>query len=201
MVSADNFENNKYFTSEYKKIRLNKKTILIVGGSLGARTLNEAVRFSLEEINKHDDVQVLWQCGNLYFKVLQEELSLPSNVKMLRFIERMDLAYAAADVIVSRAGATSISELSIIGKPTILIPSPNVSEDHQTKNAMVLVNNAAAILVKDAVAKETLFQHIVELLNSSETMGQLSNNIKKMGMPNATVEIVNACQRRLVRKS
>ena len=185
---------------QFYGLEKDKKTILIVGGSLGARTLNEAVRFSLEEINKHDDVQVLWQCGNLYFKVLQEELSLPSNVKMLRFIERMDLAYAAADVIVSRAGATSISELSIIGKPTILIPSPNVSEDHQTKNAMVLVNKSAAILVKDAVAEETLFQHIVELLNSSETMDQLSNNIKKMGMPNATVEIVNACQE-LVSKS
>jgi UDP-N-acetylglucosamine--N-acetylmuramyl-(pentapeptide) pyrophosphoryl-undecaprenol N-acetylglucosamine transferase len=192
--------NKKEEGLQFYGLEKDKKTILIVGGSLGARTLNEAVSFSLEKINKHDDVQVLWQCGNLYFKVLEEELSLPSNVKMLRFIERMDLAYAAADVIVSRAGATSISELSIIGKPTILIPSPNVSEDHQTKNAMVLVNNAAAVLVKDAVAKETLFQQIVDLLNSSETMDYLSKNIKKMGMPNATEEIVNACQE-LVSKS
>jgi UDP-N-acetylglucosamine--N-acetylmuramyl-(pentapeptide) pyrophosphoryl-undecaprenol N-acetylglucosamine transferase len=192
--------NKKEEGLQFYGLEKDKQTILIVGGSLGARTLNEAVRFSLEEIIKHDDIQVLWQCGNLYFKVLEEELSLPSNVKMLRFIERMDLAYAAADVIVSRAGATSISELSIIGKPTILVPSPNVSEDHQTKNAMVLVNNAAAVLVKDAVAKETLFQHIVDLLNSSETMDQLSKNIKKMGMPNATEEIVNACQE-LVSKS
>ncbi len=179
---------------QFYGLEKHKKTILIVGGSLGARTLNEAVIFSLEEINSHKEVQLLWQCGNLYFQVLEEELTLPNNVKMLRFIERMDLAYAVADIIVSRAGATSISELSIVGKPTILIPSPNVSEDHQTKNAMVLVNRSAAILVKDGVAKESLFYQIVDLLNQPDVMIQLSANIKQMGLPNATVEIVNACQ-------
>jgi UDP-N-acetylglucosamine--N-acetylmuramyl-(pentapeptide) pyrophosphoryl-undecaprenol N-acetylglucosamine transferase len=113
---------------------------------------------------------------------------------MLRFIERMDFAYAAADVIVSRAGATSISELCMIGKPIILVPSPNVSEDHQTKNAMALVNQNAALLVRDSDAKEVLLPRSIELLSQNELGMQLSENIKKLARPNATVAIVAACQ-------
>jgi UDP-N-acetylglucosamine--N-acetylmuramyl-(pentapeptide) pyrophosphoryl-undecaprenol N-acetylglucosamine transferase len=113
---------------------------------------------------------------------------------MLRFIERMDFAYAAADVIVSRAGATSISELCMIGKPIILVPSPNVSEDHQTKNAMALVNQNAALLVRDSEAKEVLIARSIELLSQNELGMQLSENIKKLARPNATVDIVAACQ-------
>lgn len=172
----------------------NKKTILIVGGSLGARTINEAVKAALDDFAKQTHIQCLWQCGNLYFNALSEVVSLPENVKMLRFIERMDLAYAVADLIVSRAGATSISELCIVGKPILLIPSPNVSEDHQTKNAMVLVNQSAAILVRDSEAKELLFKEIVKVLNDADQIHQLSINIKKMERPNATFDIVNACQ-------
>ncbi len=171
-----------------------RKTIVIVGGSLGARTLNNAVRFALPKIQENDEIQLLWQCGNLYFKELNEELELPSHIKMLRFIERMDLAYAAADVVVSRAGATSISELCIVGKPIILVPSPNVTDDHQTKNALSLVNNQAAILVKDELAKEQLFEVAIDLLLNNELRTRLADNIKKLALPNAAVDIVEACQ-------
>ena len=189
-----NVANKKQEGMAFYGLDNNKKTIVIVGGSLGARTINEAVKAALDDFAKQSDMQFLWQCGNLYFEALTEVVSLPENVKMLRFIERMDLAYAVADLIVSRAGATSISELCIVGKPILLIPSPNVSEDHQTKNAMVLVNNAAAILVKDSSAKEVLFKQIVEVLNDADQIHQLAMNIKKMERPNATIDIVNACQ-------
>lgn len=178
------------------KLDSSKKTVLIIGGSLGARTINQAMLAGWEQL-VNAGYNVVWQKGNNFPSAdgLQHQ-----NLVVRNFIYEMDFAYAAADVVISRAGALSIAELAIVKKPVILVPSPNVSEDHQTKNAMVLVNNAAAVLVKDAVAKETLFQHIVDLLNSSETMDQLSKNIKKMGMPNATEEIVNACQE-LVSKS
>jgi UDP-N-acetylglucosamine--N-acetylmuramyl-(pentapeptide) pyrophosphoryl-undecaprenol N-acetylglucosamine transferase len=171
-----------------------KKTILILGGSLGARSINEAVVFALKNESQDPQIQFLWQCGNLYFDTLSLELDLPENVKMLRFIERMDFAYAAADVIVSRAGATSISELCMIGKPIILVPSPNVSEDHQTKNAMALVNQNAALLVRDIDAKEVLIARSIELLRQNELGMQLSENIKKLARPNASEDIVEACQ-------
>jgi UDP-N-acetylglucosamine--N-acetylmuramyl-(pentapeptide) pyrophosphoryl-undecaprenol N-acetylglucosamine transferase len=171
-----------------------KKTILVIGGSLGARTLNDAVCNSLSELKNRSDIQLLWQCGQLYFQALTNDLSLPVNVKMLQFIERMDLAYAAADIIVSRAGAISISELCIVGKPTILIPSPNVSEDHQTKNAMVLVKSSAALIVKDNEAKSLLFKKIFETLKKEELLKDLSEKITLLGKPNAVVQIVDACQ-------
>ena len=173
----------------------NKKTILIMGGSLGARTLNNAVCDALSVLNDMQDVQLLWQCGQLYFETLNNELTLPKNVKMVQFIDRMDFAYAASDIIVSRAGATSISELCIVGKPTFLVPSPNVSEDHQTKNAKVLVDREAAVLVTDAEAKESLFRQIFEVLKEEELLLKLTTNINNMGMPNATIDIVNACEK------
>lgn len=167
-----------------------KKTILVIGGSLGAKTLNESVLAYLNEL-KGEDVQVIWQCGSFYVEKLQAELAgkLPVNIKMLAFLQRMDYAYAAADLIISRAGAGTISELCVVGKPVILVPSPNVAEDHQTKNAMALVNKDAALLVKDSDAKKDLVPAALNLLKDAAHIAQLSENIKKLGKLNADVEI------------
>ncbi len=177
---------------EFYGFDANKKTILIIGGSLGARTLNESVINQLDELKNAGD-NVLWQCGKLYTDKLTEELKdiEMGAVKMVQFIHRMDLAYAISDVVISRAGAISVSELCLVKKPTILVPSPNVSEDHQTKNAMALVNKNAAILVKDVDAKEQLIQEALNLLKDENKCTELSKNIAELGKPNATQEIVN----------
>jgi UDP-N-acetylglucosamine--N-acetylmuramyl-(pentapeptide) pyrophosphoryl-undecaprenol N-acetylglucosamine transferase len=167
-----------------------KKTILVLGGSLGAKTLNESVVAYLNAL-KEKEVQVIWQCGSFYVESLQTELAgkLPDNIKMLAFLQRMDYAYAAADLIVSRAGAGTISELCVVGKPVILVPSPNVAEDHQTKNAMALVNKGAALLVKDSDAKKDLVPAALTLLKDADHVAQLSENIKRLGKLNADVQI------------
>jgi len=172
-----------------------KPVILIIGGSLGARTLNESVIDYLDEL-VFDNVQVLWQCGKLYHQQLLEKLNdkKMGAVKMVQFIERMDLAYAIADVVISRAGAISVSELCLVKKPTILVPSPNVSEDHQTKNAMALVEKNAAILIKDIDAKGELLSEAIRLTSNTEQKKQLANNIEALGRPNATREIVNVLE-------
>lgn len=168
----------------------NKKTVLVFGGSLGARSLNEAVRQNFEKILGDKDVQLIWQVGKLYYDdyAIPELVDNP-NVKILPFIDRMDLAYAAADLVVSRAGALTISELSLAAKAVILVPSPNVAEDHQTKNAMSLFDQNAAMLIKDVDVKEKLGDKVVELLNDEELMKRLQENIKKLGKPNAAKEI------------
>ena len=173
-----------------------KKTVLIIGGSLGARTLNESVIAKLEEL-KASGVQVLWQCGKLYNEKLTEELKDADlgSVKMVQFIDRMDLAYAMADVVISRAGAISVSELCLVKKPTILIPSPNVAEDHQTKNAMALVEKNAAILVKDVEAIEKMVPSVLSLLNDDQKCSELSSNIEKLGRPRATESIVDELEK------
>lgn len=172
----------------------NKKTVLIIGGSLGAKTLNESVTGKLKEL-ADSDVQLIWQCGKLYYPGLKDiEKELPSNVKMVQFIDRMDLAYAAADVVISRAGAISVSELCLIGKPVILVPSPNVAEDHQTKNAMALVNKGAAVLVKDTEAREVLIPQVISLISDSAKCNELSANIKSLAKPDATSDIVNTIE-------
>ncbi len=167
-----------------------KKTILVLGGSLGAKTLNESVLAYLNDL-KGEDVQLIWQCGSFYVDKLQEELAgkLPQNIKMLAFLQRMDYAYAVADLIISRAGAGTISELCVVGKPVILVPSPNVAEDHQTKNAMALVNKDAALLVKDSDAKKDLIPAALNLLKDAAHIAQLSENIKKLGKLDADVQI------------
>ena len=168
------------------------KTILILGGSLGAKTLNDAMMGMLNS-EEQSNYQYIWQCGKYYFEGLSsmvpEEKHL--NIKLLAFISRMDAAYAAADLIVSRAGALSVSELCLVGKPIILVPSPNVSEDHQTKNAMSLVNSEAAVLVKDADAQKDLILKAHELLVDEEQSATLSTNILRLARPNATSEIVD----------
>jgi UDP-N-acetylglucosamine--N-acetylmuramyl-(pentapeptide) pyrophosphoryl-undecaprenol N-acetylglucosamine transferase len=167
-----------------------KKTIFVVGGSLGARTLNESVKTSLEEI-KASGVQVLWQIGKLYFNDFKPIADGVSNLKPLQFVDRMDMAYACADIIISRAGALSISEMQLAGKPVILVPSPNVTEDHQTHNSLALVNKSAALIVKDAEAKASLFKTAFTLLNDELKQKELGANIKKMAIPNAADRIVD----------
>jgi UDP-N-acetylglucosamine--N-acetylmuramyl-(pentapeptide) pyrophosphoryl-undecaprenol N-acetylglucosamine transferase len=178
------------------KLDSNKKTVLIFGGSLGARTLNESVLQHLEAISK-SDIQVLWQSGKFYYKVLVEnqELKKTTNITLLEFIFRMDLAYAVADVIVSRAGAISVSELCLVQKPTILVPSPNVAEDHQTKNAMALINKKAAILIKDIDSKDKLIPKVLELVKNETMQNELTLNISQLGQAKATEDIVNEIEK------
>ncbi|MGV3630053.1 MAG: undecaprenyldiphospho-muramoylpentapeptide beta-N-acetylglucosaminyltransferase [Bacteroidota bacterium] len=174
----------------------NKKTVLIVGGSLGARTLNESVTEHLNVI-RDSAFQILWQCGKFYYPELKfnDALNQATNVHLHEFIQRMDLAYAAADVIISRAGAIAVSELCLVQKPAILVPSPNVAEDHQTKNAMALVNKQAAILVKDADSRKNLIEQVSDLLQNESLQKELSGNIRSLGKAQATEDIVNEIER------
>lgn len=167
-----------------------KKTILIVGGSLGARTVNESVMAFVDEIEK-SGVQVIWQTGRYYYKEMMERLKGRDlkNIVITEFVRDMNLAYSVADLVVSRAGASSISELCILKKPVILVPSPNVAEDHQTKNALALVNEDAAVMVKDADAKETLILQSLKLVADDGKLKQLSNNIGKMAQLNSADRI------------
>jgi len=171
----------------------NKKTILIIGGSLGARTINEAIENSLH-LFAENNIQVLWQTGKIYYDgIIDRTKNINTNhVKILQFIREMNMAYSAADIIISRAGALSISELCIVGKPAILVPSPNVSEDHQTKNAMALVTKNAAILVKDNEAKNKLGTVAVELLYDEQQQNKLAVHIKSLAKINAANDIVTA---------
>ncbi len=176
-------------------LNASKKTILIIGGSLGARTLNESVLHQVSLIGS-SNVQIIWQCGKNYLSQIEAnfEDSWRENIQVHAFIQRMDLAYAAADVIISRAGALSVSELTLIGKPCVLVPSPNVAEDHQTKNAMALVREDAAVLIRDNEAKETLISSTIDLLENPVRCDQLRNSILRLAKPNACSEIVDACE-------
>ena len=170
-----------------------KKTILVFGGSLGAKSINEAVAAQIQVLECLQEVQVIWQVGKIYYDKYKEiELATKSHIKVMPFVDRMDLAYSVADVIVCRAGALTISELMIVGRPCILVPSPNVAEDHQTKNAEALVEEQAAQLVLDNVAKEEMIPRALELLNDNVTQNSLRNNIKAMAKPNARKEIAKA---------
>jgi len=171
---------------ENYKLSANKKTILVTGGSLGARTLNISVKASLAKLIAAD-VQVIWQTGKFYYKDIIGEVgeNYHPNIRIVEFVNRMDLAYAAADMIISRAGAGTIAELCVIKKPVILVPSPNVAEDHQTKNALALVQERAAIFVADRDAEANLVDKAIELLNNKNERKILSDNIGKLAMPNA----------------
>jgi UDP-N-acetylglucosamine--N-acetylmuramyl-(pentapeptide) pyrophosphoryl-undecaprenol N-acetylglucosamine transferase len=173
-------------------IREGNKVLLILGGSLGARTINESVLQQIAPLEK-ENVQVLWQTGRLYIDRIKKELAGRElrNIRYFDFISRMDLAYAASDIIISRAGAATISELCLLGKPSILVPSPNVAEDHQTKNAMALVRNQAALMVTDTEAPDKLILRTIELLNDFELQDTLGKNCKKMALPDSAVKIVN----------
>ncbi|SHJ03293.1 UDP-N-acetylglucosamine-N-acetylmuramylpentapeptide N-acetylglucosamine transferase [Hymenobacter daecheongensis DSM 21074] len=169
-----------------------KKVLLVIGGSLGARTLNEATAAALPLL-RAAGVQLLWQTGKLYYSQAAQQAApfRADNLQALEFVQRMDLAYAAADVVVSRAGALSVSELCLTGKPSILVPSPNVAEDHQTKNAQALVNNDAALLISDAEAPARLYDEALRLLADEARQQQLREHIRTLAHPNATTTIVD----------
>jgi len=178
---------NKHMSSiELMKLSPNKKTILVTGGSLGAGTLNKSVMAGLDKIIAAD-VQVIWQTGKYYYKSIIEQLGedYHPNIRIMEFLNRMDLAYAAADVIISRAGAGTIAELCVIKKPVILVPSPNVAEDHQTKNALALMQTNAAVFIADRDAEEKLVDTALELLKDKEKQKTLSANIGKLALPQA----------------
>ncbi|GEO03966.1 UDP-N-acetylglucosamine--N-acetylmuramyl-(pentapeptide) pyrophosphoryl-undecaprenol N-acetylglucosamine transferase [Adhaeribacter aerolatus] len=170
----------------------NHKNILVIGGSLGARTINQATEASLAQM-KAAGYGLIWQTGKFYHNQAQTATDNIGalNIKAFDFIRRMDLAYAAADVVISRAGALSISELCLVGKPVILVPSPNVAEDHQTKNALALVKKDAAVLVKDDEAGTELYPAAFALMADAARQKQLSANILKLAQPQAATAIVN----------
>lgn len=174
----------------------NRKTLLIIGGSLGARTINESILTGIDKLIDAQ-VQVLWQTGKGYYQGITTQLAGKElkKVKVLDFLTEMDFAYAAADVVISRSGALSVSELCIAGKPCILVPSPNVAEDHQTKNAMALVEKKAACLVSDKDARAKLVDEAMKLLFDEPRANALSENISKLARPNATRDIVNEIEK------
>jgi UDP-N-acetylglucosamine--N-acetylmuramyl-(pentapeptide) pyrophosphoryl-undecaprenol N-acetylglucosamine transferase len=174
----------------YFKLEQNKTTILSLGGSLGARTINQSIINSLVKIGR-SNVQWIWQSGSSYHtnSKLVLETSGFKNIKLYDFINRMDLAFAAADIVISRAGASSISELCLAAKPAILVPSPNVAEDHQTRNAMALVNKEAAIMIADEKAKDELVSRVLELAENKELQKKLSFNISKLALHNSAENI------------
>lgn len=172
----------------------NRKCVLIVGGSLGARSINEGIIANIEKIRANSDIQFIWQTGKLYFEEMKKragELGKPDNLTITDFVSDMTSALSAADIVVSRAGAGSISEFALLGKAVILVPSPNVSEDHQTKNAMALVDKDAAIYVADANVKEELIDKAVETVKDRMKIALLETNIRKMGKPDAASEIAD----------
>ena len=170
----------------------NRKTVFVLGGSLGARTLNQAMLKHMVDLEK-EGYQVLWQSGKFYFKDMEVALEKAglTHIHLREFIREMDLAYAAADVIVSRAGALSVSELCLVGKPVIFIPSPNVAEDHQTKNANACVRQGAAVLLADADAVGKFKEYIDDLLQHEEKAQSLATAIKKLAMPDAANALVH----------
>lgn len=175
---------------EYFSLQENKKTLAILGGSLGALTLNESVDQAFEFLSKQKDIQILWQCGKSHYERFKySKVASLENVHIMPFTDRMDYVYACADVIIARAGALTVSELSLVGKPVILVPSPNVAEDHQTKNAMSLVKKNAAILVNDIEAREILINKSIVLINNENQCSVLSEEIKKLARPHASSEI------------
>lgn len=169
------------------------KTVLVIGGSLGARTINHSIAQGLSRLKQAADVQVIWQSGKIYDQECAQALqqSGAKNVVQMSFVTHMDMAYRAADLVISRAGASSISELQLLGKPSILVPSPNVAEDHQTKNAMALVNRNAALMVRDADAPQTLVDTLLATIGQPQQLAQLGSNAAQMALPNAAQHIVD----------
>lgn len=181
----------------YFKLDKEKKTVLVLGGSLGAKKINELIDKSLPFFAEKE-LQVIWQCGKYYEELYNDRGS--DLVQVHTFLNRMDLAYAAADIIISRAGALSVSELCLVGKPVLFIPSPNVAEDHQTKNAMAIVSMKAALMLKENELEEKFEADFSRLLGSNENQQELSANIKKLGKPNAAKDIVAEIEKLLPKK-
>ncbi len=177
---------------EYFNLDPDKRTLLIIGGSLGARTINESIEASLQ-LFAENNIQVVWQTGKAYFEKAKKatEQYSEKGIQAHAFITKMDYAYAVADFVVSRAGAISVSELCLVKKPAILVPSPNVAEDHQTKNAMALVVHNAALLVKDQEAVKKLGNEVLNLSQNTELQEKLVNNIGQLGKVDAAEVIAN----------
>jgi UDP-N-acetylglucosamine--N-acetylmuramyl-(pentapeptide) pyrophosphoryl-undecaprenol N-acetylglucosamine transferase len=174
---------------QYFNLDPNKQTLLVLGGSLGARRVNQLIAKEILTFAAHN-IQVIWQCGKLYFdeyKRVEEN----ENIQIHSFIDRMDLVYAAADIVISRAGASSVSELCIVGKPVIFIPSPNVAEDHQTKNAQAIVDKKGALLLKESELDSQFSVVFESLVKDPEKQKQLGKNIKQLALPEATKQIVD----------
>jgi UDP-N-acetylglucosamine--N-acetylmuramyl-(pentapeptide) pyrophosphoryl-undecaprenol N-acetylglucosamine transferase len=174
----------------------NRKTLLIIGGSLGARTINESILAGIEKL-MDAQIQVIWQTGKGYFELYRSQIEKydTRRIRVQDFVKEMDLAYAAADVVISRSGALAVSELCIAKKPCILVPSPNVAEDHQTKNAMALVDKDAALMVADKDAKSKLVDEALKLLFDEQRAKKLSENIIRLAKPNATEDIVTEIEK------
>jgi len=195
-LRADSAEGYREF-----EIEKGKKVCLVMGGSLGARTLNHSFMEGLDKLDR-EDLVVLWQCGRYYHSEVEKKVKASGllNIRVKPFISRMDLAYGVADLIVSRAGALTISELCIVGKPVILVPSPNVSEDHQTHNAASLVRNKAALLIPDAKAGEQLVDRMLGLMEDRVEQENLSKHIKKLGIVDASHRIAAEAEKILIEK-
>ena len=172
----------------YFKLDANKKTLLVLGGSLGARRINQLIEKELDFLLSQN-IQIIWQCGKLYLNEYTK-YNEKENVQVVAFIDRMDLVYAAADVVISRSGASSVSELCIVGKPTIFIASPNVAEDHQTKNAKAISDKKGAILIKESELDDQFETVFSDLISNESKQAELSQNIKKLAKPNGTKDIV-----------
>ena len=180
---------------EFFGLDRSKKTVLVLGGSLGARKINELIEQHIKEF-ENNDLQLLWQTGSLYIKDY-EKYGLKENVQTFEFLKRMDLAYAAADIIISRAGAGTVSELCIVGKPVVFIPSPNVAEDHQTKNAMAVAEIDGAVVLSESHLEPGFKSIFFPLVKSEEKMQSLAKNIKKLEKPFATANIVDEMEKLL----
>lgn len=189
-LAQDEFDKAEALT--YFGLNETDKIILIIGGSLGACSINNAVLRNIDLITE-SNIQIIWQTGTLYYDKINKELKSIKwyNLQIHCFIARMDLAYQVADVVISRAGAGTISELCLLGKPSILVPSPNVAEDHQTKNALTLVEKEAVVIIPDNEINEKLLPEAMALINDEIKCNKLSENIKTMAKPNATKDIVN----------
>jgi len=172
-----------------------KYTLLVLGGSLGARRVNELIEKELDFLDTQN-VQIIWQCGKLYYQQYKI-YNNTNNVQVYEFLNNMDLAYAAADIVISRAGASSVSELCIVGKPVIFIPSPNVAEDHQTKNSMAIVKKDAALIIKEEDLDADFENKFIQLVASPEKQKKLGKNIKKLALINATKEIADEVEKLL----
>lgn len=191
-------ENKTVMAKDHFQLKHGKHALLVLGGSLGARNINKLIEDNLDFFES-EDIQVIWQCGKLYFQEYRR-YNNQENVQVHQFLNNMDMAYAAADIIISRAGASSVSELCVVGKPVIFIPSPNVAEDHQTKNAMAVVDEDAAIIIRENELSEK-FQEIFSSLNKNkERRDELGLNIKKLALANATNEIVDEIEKLIQNK-
>ena len=180
---------------DFYNLKHNKITVLVLGGSLGARRINQLIEEKLEFFQTQN-VQIIWQCGKLYYNTYKKHSNL-DHTQVHAFLNEMDMAYAAADIVISRAGASSVSELCIVGKPVIFIPSPNVAEDHQTKNAKAIVEKNGALLIKESDLEVDFENKFSQLVNSSEKQKELGVNIKALALVNATNDIVDEIEKLL----